>query len=354
VRLDSSIQLAAETQTGLAKPVVFSASKVFANPQQVAGLSRQSIGHGGTRARMFGSALADTFRTSDFDFGILGSPEAPEFAVTRVRLGPTKMERAREYAADQAILVWVSLTPASNGQWHAVCDGKSVGVTRAIPFSTTFVDLRHQMEMWLRGPFDYLHFYLSTRLLERIALDCGLAPGFQMREAFFVEDLVVAQLSKNVLASCRNGESLSGLALEEIATVLGAHILQRRSGPSRLPAARRCGLETWQKIRTEEMLHTQLFASLTTADLASACSLSESHFARCFRASYGISVHRHLIQLRIEHAKRLLSDTRKSLVDVALHLGFCDQAAFTRAFSRIERLTPARWRRFNRISEGHI
>lgn len=344
MRCDSSIQFAAETKTGLATPAGFSASKVFAKPQP-----RLPIGRGGARARMFGSALADTFRTSDFDFGVLGSQEAPEFAVTRVRLGPTKTERARECPPDQAILVWVSLAPPSNGQWKALYDGKSVGVTRAIPFATTFVDLRHRMDMWLRGPFDYLHFYLSARLLERIALDCGLAPGFQMREAFFVEDLVVAQLSKNLLAACKHGESLGELALDEIATVLGAHILQRRSDPSRLLAARQCGLETWQKIRTEEMLRARLFANLTTADLASACSLSESHFARCFRASYGISVHQRLIQLRIEHAKRLLSDTRKSLVDVALQLGFCDQAAFTRAFSRIERVTPARWRRFNRI-----
>jgi AraC family transcriptional regulator len=301
---------------------------------------------------MFGPALADTFGTSDFDFGVLGPEEAPEFAVTRVRLGPTKTERAGEYPADQAILVWVSLTPASNSQWHALYDGKSVGVTRAIPFATTFVDLNRRMQMWLRGPFDYLHFYLSARLLERIALDCGVAPGFQMREAFFVQDLVVAQLSKNVLASCRYGESLSGMALNEIATLLGAHILQRRSIPSRLPVTRRCGLEAWQKIRTEEMLHARLFSNLTTTDLASACSLSDRHFARCFRACYGISVHQRLIQLRIEHAKRLLAGSGNSLVEVALQAGFCDQAAFTRTFRRIERVTPAWWRRFNRSGDA--
>jgi len=32
-------------------------------------------------------------------------------------------------------------------------------------------------------------------------------------------------------------------------------------------------------------------------------------------------------------------------VEIASLSGFCDQAAFTRTFSRIERMTPSRWRR---------
>jgi len=54
-----------------------------------------------------------------------------------------------------------------------------------------------------------------------------------------------------------------------------------------------------------------------------------------------------LILLRIEQAKDLLSRTKKSLVEVALLSGFSDQAAFTRTFGRIARMTPSRWRRFN-------
>ena len=82
-------------------------------------------------------------------------------------------------------------------------------------------------------------------------------------------------------------------------------------------------------------------------ELASACALSGGNFARRFRLSFGTSVHQRLIQLRIECAKQLLLHTNNSFVEIALLSGFCDQAAFSRTFSRIERITPSRWRRLN-------
>ena len=96
------------------------------------------------------------------------------------------MERAPVYPPDQAALICVSLTPSAIGQWQALYNGKSVGVTRAIPFATTFIDLNCRMEMWVRGPFDYLHYYLSQGLLERIALDNGVSTSFRLQEAFFI------------------------------------------------------------------------------------------------------------------------------------------------------------------------
>jgi transcriptional regulator GlxA family with amidase domain len=48
----------------------------------------------------------------------------------------------------------------------------------------------------------------------------------------------------------------------------------------------------------------------------------------------------------------LLRRTRTSLAEIALMAGFCDQAALTRTFSRLERLTLARWRRVNQQLEG--
>jgi AraC-like DNA-binding protein len=51
--------------------------------------------------------------------------------------------------------------------------------------------------------------------------------------------------------------------------------------------------------------------------------------------------------LRIERAKSLLSQGNKRLAEIAQLSGFCDQAAFTRTFSRVEQMTPSRWRKCN-------
>jgi AraC family transcriptional regulator len=298
-------------------------------------------------ALMFGSSLADVFRVPAYDCRAVGPDHKPEFAVTRLRSGPREIEKAPTYPPDQAALICVSLTPSAIGQWQALYNGKSVGVTRAIPFATTFIDLNCRMEMWVRGPFDYLHYYLSQGLLERIALDNGVSPSFRLQEAFFIEDLVVAQMTKSILTPVEHGEPLDRLALDQIAMVLGAHTLQAHCGAPKFKLGPRRGLEAWQKLRTEEMLRAHLEGNITVKELANACSLSESHFARCFRTSFGTSVHQRLIQFRIEHSKDLLSRTSKSLVEVALLSGFCDQAAFTRSFSRMEHITPSHWRRAN-------
>jgi AraC family transcriptional regulator len=302
--------------------------------------------------RMFGSSLADVFSTPVYDCRSVGANQKPEFAVTRLRSGPREMEKAPVYPADQAILICVALTPAALGQWKALYNGRSVGITRAIPFATTFIDLNCRMEMWVRGPFDYLHYYLSRELLERIAADNAVAFSFQLREVFFVEDLVVAEVTKSILSPVKQGEPLDRLALDQIATVLGAHTLQAHCGALKVAVPRGNGLEPWQKLRTGEMLRAHLEGNITIGELATACSLSASHFGRCFRRSFGTSVHQRLIQLRIEHAKDLLSRTKKTLIEIALLSGFYDQAAFSRTFSRIEHMTPSRWRSLNSDRTG--
>jgi AraC family transcriptional regulator len=314
-------------------------------PEQ--GRDEQTLRDQKSGALMFGSSLADVFSTPAYDCRVVGSDQKPEFAVTRLRSGPRDMEKAPEYPPDRAILICVALTPAAIGQWQALYNGQSVGVSRAIPFATTFIDLNCKMEMWVRGPFDYLHYYLSQGLLEGIALDNGISPPFHLREAFFIEDLVVAELTKTILMPVSHGEPLDRLALDQIAMVLGAHTLQSRSGAPTIAAGPTRGLEAWQKLRTEEMLQAHLEGNITVMELASACALSGSSFARRFRLSFGASVHQRLIQLRIERAKQLLLRSKKSLAEIALLSGFCDQAAFSRTFGRIEQMTPSRWRRLH-------
>jgi len=110
----------------------------------------RAVRHAKSGARMFGSSLADVFSTPAYDCRVVGSDQKPEFAVTRLRSGPREMEKAPPYPSDQAILICVSLTPAAIGQWQALYNGRSVGVTRAIPFATAFIDLSCLQNLTLR------------------------------------------------------------------------------------------------------------------------------------------------------------------------------------------------------------
>jgi AraC-like DNA-binding protein len=80
-------------------------------------------------------------------------------------------------------------------------------------------------------------------------------------------------------------------------------------------------------------------------DLAAACEVSVSHFARSFKATFGIPCHQWLTQRRIERARGLLASSETAMVDIANQCGFADQAAFSRAFHRVVGLSPGEWRR---------
>ena len=114
---------------------------------------------------MFGSSLADVFRTPAYDCRAVGRDQEPEFAVTRIRSGPREMERAPAYPPDEGSPDLCLPYTLGNRSVESPLQRETVGVTRAIPFATTFIDLNRRMEMWVRGPFDYLHYYLSQGFL---------------------------------------------------------------------------------------------------------------------------------------------------------------------------------------------
>jgi len=96
-----------------------------------------------------------------------------------------------------------------------------------------------------------------------------------------------------------------------------------------------------------ELLRANLDVGVRLADVAGACDLSVSHFARSFKASFGVTCHRWLMERRIERAQQLLALRHIPLAEIASQCGFGDQAALTRTFHRFVGLTPGRWRRDN-------
>src|ERR1700690_4432855 len=296
--------------------------------------------------KFYGANLAEVFRTPAYDCSLKNELGVPDFAVTRLKGGSMVMQKAPAYPEDRAVLICVALAPTPLDRWRARIAGEEVSVSHSIAFATTVIDLMKPMEMWAAGPFDYLHYYVSRDLLDRVAADNRIAQVDSFRMVFFERDLVIAQLTKTILSQVRNREPLNMIALEDVSLLVSTHLLQHYGNGKGILRAKPC-LESWQKIRTEEMLRAHLEGEIRIADLATACQLSPSHFARGFRKSFGTSVHHWLIELRIDTAKNLLREPELSLAEVGFRSGFCDQAAFTRAFTTLEGTTPFRWRKLN-------
>ncbi len=84
--------------------------------------------------------------------------------------------------------------------------------------------------------------------------------------------------------------------------------------------------------------------AVSLAALSLRCRLSTCHFARKFKLTYGMPLHRYVVKLRIERARHLLRETQDPICQIALRCGFADQSSFTRRFTSVTGVSPARWR----------
>ncbi|PZF79138.1 helix-turn-helix transcriptional regulator, partial [Jiangella anatolica] len=95
-----------------------------------------------------------------------------------------------------------------------------------------------------------------------------------------------------------------------------------------------------------EYLHEHRAATVTLADLARVSELSPYHLTRLFTADVGMPPHAYQLQLRIEHAKRLLLAGRP-VSDAGHEAGFFDLSHFTRHFKRFVGVPPGAYARKN-------
>ena len=79
--------------------------------------------------------------------------------------------------------------------------------------------------------------------------------------------------------------------------------------------------------------------------LAEQAGLSRFHFQRLFKSATGVSPSRYHINLRMNEARRLLRETKMSVVDVALEVGYANPSHFARLFRRETGLSPSDYRR---------
>jgi AraC family transcriptional regulator len=89
--------------------------------------------------------------------------------------------------------------------------------------------------------------------------------------------------------------------------------------------------------------HLEEETSLIT--LARIARLSQYHFCRAFKQSFGIPPHRYHVHRRIERAKILMADRQNSVTSVGLTLGYSQASSFTVAFRKITGQKPSEFRR---------
>ena len=98
-------------------------------------------------------------------------------------------------------------------------------------------------------------------------------------------------------------------------------------------------------LRARDAMDRAYAQPLDIPALAKIAVVSEAHFIRSFRATFGETPHRYLQRRRIERSMFLLRESDRSLTDICLDVGFNSMGTFSRTFREIVGVAPSEYRK---------
>jgi AraC-like DNA-binding protein len=207
------------------------------------------------------------------------------------------------------------------------------------------IHLQEEPAVLLPNPFDALVRYVTQAALDEVAYAHRAPRVEQLVWPHGVFDPVVHHLGQTLLASIERPQHTSKIFLEHVLHALNCHFVCSYGGAPISAPPFRGGLSAWQMRRATEFLAAHLDGNIALQQVAEACELSVSHFARAFKKSFRRPPHNWLIERRVDKARDLMMNSRLPLADIAIRCGFADQSALNRAFKRIHAVSPGIWRR---------
>lgn len=141
-----------------------------------------------------------------------------------------------------------------------------------------------------------------------------------------------------------HGLAMAGtdVAAAEEAMVCGVSLLFGRYGDRR-PAHSKAGSRGTVD-RAVEFLQARACEHISLEDASRASGVSVFHLIRLFQKHLGLTPHAYLTQVRIQKSRQLLRHG-EPVAQVALDVGFADQAHFTKRFKQLTGTTPALYAR---------
>ncbi len=97
-------------------------------------------------------------------------------------------------------------------------------------------------------------------------------------------------------------------------------------------------------LRARDAMDRDYALPLDVPRLASIACMSDAHFIRTFKATFGETPHRYLQRRRVERAMYLLRNSDRTVTDVCMEVGFSSLGTFSRTFRDIVGETPSEFR----------
>lgn len=203
----------------------------------------------------------------------------------------------------------------------------------------------HESRWWVRGDMHFMHLYfLPGHFTRRAVLELDREPReLTLADRTYFEDPALAALCRNLAAAPWDGFDERMRANETAHEILSR--LLRSQSVRRSDAPARGGLAPAVRRRVAEYVEAHLASPITLGTLANLACLSEYHFARMFRLSFGVPPHAWIAGRRIERARALLRTTAEPAACIAALCGYADTSHFGHRFRAALGVSPLVYRR---------
>ncbi len=159
--------------------------------------------------------------------------------------------------------------------------------------------------------------------------------------ALTTRDVRLASLMLTMREEVKQGCPSGRLFGESVSLALLAYLAGNYATPA---PGNVSSLSPTQKLTIAAYVRANLGTNISVTELAGLVDLSPSHFARIFKASFGLTPYRYVMRERIEAAKSLLASTKLSASEIGATFGFASQSHFVKVFREFMGVTPKQYR----------
>jgi len=136
----------------------------------------------------------------------------------------------------------------------------------------------------------------------------------------------------------------SPLLVQSLAQAIAVHLARNYAELTSEPHSGSPSLPGFKLRQITDWMSEHMAEDFSLAQLAAKAGLSKFHFIRLFKNATGETPSRYHTHLRMDAARRLLRETKKSVAEVALDIGYANPSHFAKLFRRQTGLSPSDYR----------
>lgn len=147
-----------------------------------------------------------------------------------------------------------------------------------------------------------------------------------------------AHIAQQLLLEMAFADNASAIAIEGFTLQIASQFIRRN-------VAERSSVPPRWLRQARDMIDVSYSEPMSLLSISQSVGVHPVHLSKQFPRYFGCSVSGFIQLRRVHHAQQELRYSNASIAQIALRVGFADQAHFNRVFKRITGLTPATYRR---------